>query len=264
MEQTAQTGKAAAKAAALLAQDTEALKNAVSKHETDKAAALAEFEALGQAAGRNAGSLTIAAMKFAKLVGEGALSIGEGKAAKGDDAETVYLRFVAGFNATVTSGTDAMATDAKTPISTFRSFGKAARFHKGDETFFARVLETWAATPKDQRVSGYNALVACNRKLCEAGDENKGVAAEIVFATTASDVWVQARCLKKVTADKATQDKVADLIAKLGKFGESDECPGLAVPMAALRDWFAGWKAGGFKTELETVELLKADAAGNA
>lgn len=269
METQTKAAKAKAQTATILDADAQTLAQvatATANLATVREAAIAEFESLGREAGRGAGSLTIAAMRFSRLVADGTMSVGEGKAAKGDDAELTYLKFVEGYNAIADAGTDKLATDAKTPISTFRTFGKAARFHRGDVAYFSRVLETHATCAKDERVSAYNALVSANRKLVEASEasEFKGSSPAAVFANVATDPWVMERCLKKPVDPKTAKDKIADLIAKLDKCGESLEYAGLGDPLAAMHAWFDKWVAGGCKSELETSELLKAAAVGNA
>ena len=261
---------AKAKADALLAQDLE-VKALVAKAganlSAQREAAMAEFEALGEALGRSAGSLTIAAMKFARLVGEGTMSVGEGKAAKGDDAETVYLKFVGAFNTHVgTVGIDAMATDAKTPISMFRTFGKGARFHAGDPAFFERILAQHSRCAPDERVSGYNALVSSNRELCKAAEtpEFKAASPAAVLANVATDAWVLDRCLKTPAKAKDAAAKMADLIAKLDKLADSMDYAKLAPPLAGIHAWFDAWKAEGSRSVSAQAEFEAMIPEGNA
>jgi hypothetical protein len=268
------TKDAAAKTAALLAQDAEVkalVQTAGANLTAMREAALAEFDQIGEALGKSAGSLTIVAMKFAKHVADGIMSVGEGKAAKGDDAETVYLRFMGKVNASMPahSGADRMADasdDAKTPISMFRTFGKAARFHGGDTAFFERVLETHGKCGKDERLSGYNALVKCNRELVKASEtsEFKAASPAAVFANVATDEWVLEMCLKVPAKVKDVGAKMADLIAKLDKLADGMEYAGLASPLAGLHTWFDEWKANGCRTVAAQVAFETMTPQGNA
>jgi hypothetical protein len=272
MEKQMNSAKTKAATAALLAADTEALvAQAGLNLTTMRDAAFAEFDQIGEALGKSAGSLTIVAMKFAKHVADGIMSVGEGKAAKGDDAETVYLRFMGKVNASMPahSGADRMADasdDAKTPISMFRTFGKAARFHAGDTAFFERVLETHAKCGKDERVSGYNALVKCNRELVKASEssEFKAASPAAVFANVATDEWVLEMCLKVPAKAKDAAAKMADLIAKLDKLADGMEYAGLASPLAGLHTWFDAWKADGCRTVAAQVAFESLAPQGNA
>jgi hypothetical protein len=272
MEKQMTSAKASAATAALLAADTAALVKDAGKNMTDRRnAAFAEFDQIGEALGKSAGSLTIVAMKFAKHVAEGLMSVGEGKAAKGDDAETVYLRFMGKVNASMPahSGADTMVDDAdkaKTPISVFRTFGKAARFHAGDPAFFERVLSQHSKCGPDERVSGYNALVKCNRELVKASElsEFKAASAAAVFAHVVTDDWVLEMCLKTPAKAKDAYDKMADLVAKLDKLADTMEYAKLAAPLSGLHTWLDAWKAEGCRTVAAQEAFETLAPQGNA
>lgn len=200
--------------------------------EQNVALATIEIEALGEAFAKGAVALTDAAIYFGTQVAAG--NVGE------TDAEALYLAFSNASNRARSRGAaflPANATDAKSQISTFRTFGRPTVARIGLEVpdFYDRVTAVYDALDKKLRNSAYQSFASINRavdaRLLEVAPDgvlraDENVRDFVAFLDAddgkAGREWIAATITKKPAPAKDKLAQVAKIVEGLFALCEGD------------------------------------------